>query len=211
MADEQGCARLLRDHRGRRRGERGARTTSSATSTRTKSAAPSTAPACASWSSSPAACCAASTATTRTPGTSTRPPGDRRRAMQEIGKYAQGAEDQQGRPHALRRRAAGADGLRRRIFRRCKEIGPAHLPRHLRPSRRPADRRGADGHRPQPARHQVGRPGHLQEITNQPLQPTLDYARRLSAWPPMWVRFVLVPGLTDDTTTSRGSPTFCAG
>ena len=46
-------------------------TTCSATCTRGRSAARSTARACASWPSSPAACCAGSTATTRTPGTST--------------------------------------------------------------------------------------------------------------------------------------------
>ncbi|WP_341676105.1 pyruvate formate-lyase-activating protein [Niveibacterium sp. SC-1] len=36
-------------------------------------------------------------------------------------------------------------------------------------------------------------------VTRQPLQPTLDYAHRLSELGrPTWVRFVLVPGLTDD-------------
>jgi len=35
-------------------------------------------------------------------------------------------------------------------------------------------------------------------VTRQPLQPTLDYAKRLSELKrPTWVRFVLVPGLTD--------------
>lgn len=38
-----------------------------------------------------------------------------------------------------------------------------------------------------------------QRVTRQPLQPTLDYAKRLSDLNrPTWVRFVLVPGLTDD-------------
>jgi pyruvate formate lyase activating enzyme len=38
-----------------------------------------------------------------------------------------------------------------------------------------------------------------ERVTAQPLQPTLDYARRLSDLKrPIWVRFVLVPGLTDD-------------
>jgi pyruvate formate lyase activating enzyme len=43
-----------------------------------------------------------------------------------------------------------------------------------------------------------GDPEIYERVTRQPLQPTLDYARRLSALGrPMWVRFVLVPGLTD--------------
>ena len=37
------------------------------------------------------------------------------------------------------------------------------------------------------------------EVTGQPLQPTLDFGDRLAALgTPVWVRFVLVPGLTDD-------------
>ncbi|MDO5670575.1 MAG: pyruvate formate-lyase-activating protein [Corynebacterium sp.] len=37
------------------------------------------------------------------------------------------------------------------------------------------------------------------EVTGQPLQPTLDFGARLAALgKPVWVRFVLVPGLTDD-------------
>jgi pyruvate formate lyase activating enzyme len=44
-----------------------------------------------------------------------------------------------------------------------------------------------------------GDPAIYEKVTRQPLQPTLDYARRLSTLGrPMWVRFVLVPGLTDD-------------
>jgi pyruvate formate lyase activating enzyme len=44
-----------------------------------------------------------------------------------------------------------------------------------------------------------GLPETYQRLTGRPLQPTLDFARRLSALGrTMWVRFVLVPGLTDD-------------
>jgi len=44
-----------------------------------------------------------------------------------------------------------------------------------------------------------GDPAIYEKVTRQPLQPTLDYARRLSALGrPMWIRFVLVPGVTDD-------------
>lgn len=42
-------------------------------------------------------------------------------------------------------------------------------------------------------------PVKYQTITSQPLQPTLDFAHRLiRLQKPMWIRYVLVPGLTDD-------------
>ena len=42
-----------------------------------------------------------------------------------------------------------------------------------------------------PARHLA--------LTGQAIEPTLEFARRLAARRrPMWIRFVLVPGLTDD-------------
>jgi pyruvate formate lyase activating enzyme len=43
-----------------------------------------------------------------------------------------------------------------------------------------------------------GDPQIYERITRQPLKPTVDYAQRLSALGrPMWIRYVLVPGLTD--------------
>jgi pyruvate formate lyase activating enzyme len=43
-----------------------------------------------------------------------------------------------------------------------------------------------------------GDPTIYEKVTRQPLQPTLEFARRLSTLGrPMWIRFVLVPGLTD--------------
>jgi pyruvate formate lyase activating enzyme len=43
-----------------------------------------------------------------------------------------------------------------------------------------------------------GDPDIYKTVTGQPLAPTIEYARRLSALRrPIWVRFVLVPGLTD--------------
>ncbi|WP_123068677.1 pyruvate formate-lyase-activating protein [Massilia aurea] len=43
-----------------------------------------------------------------------------------------------------------------------------------------------------------GDPATYEKVTSHPLQPTLDYARRLSELGrPVWVRFVLAPGLTD--------------
>jgi pyruvate formate lyase activating enzyme len=42
-------------------------------------------------------------------------------------------------------------------------------------------------------------PEKYQALTAQPLQPTLDFAHRLvTMGKPMWIRYVLVPGLTDD-------------
>ena len=57
-----------------------------------------------------------------------------------------------------------------------------------------------------------GDPATYKKITNQPLQPTLDYAQRLSALGrPMWVRFVLVPGLSDAVDNVEKVADFCAG
>ncbi len=44
-----------------------------------------------------------------------------------------------------------------------------------------------------------GLPETYRRVTGRPLQPTLDFANRLSdLGKTMWIRFVLVPGLTDD-------------
>ncbi len=43
------------------------------------------------------------------------------------------------------------------------------------------------------------------DVTGKELEPTLQFARRLSDMgKPMWVRFVLVPGLTDEPANVRG-------
>jgi pyruvate formate lyase activating enzyme len=57
-----------------------------------------------------------------------------------------------------------------------------------------------------------GDPAVYQTLTNHPLQPTLDYARRLSdLGRPMWVRFVLAPGLTDGYDNVEKLADICAG
>ncbi|MGL1102602.1 pyruvate formate lyase 1-activating protein, partial [Vibrio parahaemolyticus] len=57
-----------------------------------------------------------------------------------------------------------------------------------------------------------GDPEVFKKVTNQPLQPTLDFARRLSTLKrPMWIRFVLVPGLTDDRDNVERVADVCAG
>ena len=44
------------------------------------------------------------------------------------------------------------------------------------------------------------------------IEPTLAFARRLAALrKPVWVRFVLVPGVTDDEATLTGIAEFAAG
>ncbi len=44
-----------------------------------------------------------------------------------------------------------------------------------------------------------GDPETYKKTTGRPLQPTLDFGKRVAAQGiPLWVRFVLVPGLTDD-------------
>jgi pyruvate formate lyase activating enzyme len=49
-------------------------------------------------------------------------------------------------------------------------------------------------------------------VTGHPLQPTLDYAARLTALGrPLWVRFVLVPGLTDAVANVDRVADICAG
>jgi pyruvate formate lyase activating enzyme len=57
-----------------------------------------------------------------------------------------------------------------------------------------------------------GDPAVYQKVTGHPLQPTLDYARRLSdLGRPLWARFVLVPGLTDGYDNVEKVAEICAG
>lgn len=57
-----------------------------------------------------------------------------------------------------------------------------------------------------------GDPQIYQRVTGQPLEPTLAYARRLSdLGRPMWVRYVLVPGLTDGHDNIEKVADICAG
>jgi pyruvate formate lyase activating enzyme len=57
-----------------------------------------------------------------------------------------------------------------------------------------------------------GDPAAYERVTGHPLEPTLAYARRLSdLGRPLWVRFVLVPGLTDDPDNVEKAAEICAG
>lgn len=54
-------------------------------------------------------------------------------------------------------------------------------------------------------------PETYQEVTGRPLAPTLDFAQRLAdLGKDVWVRFVLVPGLTDDPANIEGVARFAA-
>lgn len=55
-------------------------------------------------------------------------------------------------------------------------------------------------------------PGRHKQLTGMDVQPTIDFARRLAARKrPVWVRYVLVPGLTDDPTDISKIAGFAAG
>jgi pyruvate formate lyase activating enzyme len=133
------------------------------------------------------------------------------RAMQQIGKYAQvlkiskggvtlsGGEPMVQRPFVLR------------IFRRCKELG---LHTCMDTSGRLGDR-FTDQELMDIDLNLLdiksGDPAIYEKVTRQPLKPTLDYAQRLSALGrPMWIRYVLVPGLTDGHDNVQKVADFCA-
>jgi pyruvate formate lyase activating enzyme len=134
------------------------------------------------------------------------------RSMRQIGNYVQvlkisnggitlsGGEPQMQRPFVTR------------IFRRCKQLG---LHTCLDTSGRLGDR-FTDEELMDIDLHLLdiksGNPDIYKKVTNQPLQPTVDFARRLSALKrPIWVRFVLVPGFTDDYDNVERVADICAG
>jgi pyruvate formate lyase activating enzyme len=55
-------------------------------------------------------------------------------------------------------------------------------------------------------------PGLHRRLTGMDIDPTLEFARRLASLrKPIWVRFVLIPGLTDEPTEIAGIAEFAAG
>ncbi|WP_035061353.1 pyruvate formate-lyase-activating protein [Andreprevotia chitinilytica] len=55
-------------------------------------------------------------------------------------------------------------------------------------------------------------PIKYEALTSKPLQPTLDFAKRLARMgKPMWIRYVLVPGLTDDPVDITRLATYLQG
>jgi pyruvate formate lyase activating enzyme len=56
-----------------------------------------------------------------------------------------------------------------------------------------------------------GDPAIFEKVARQPLQPTLDFARRLSSMErALWIRYVLVAGLTDGEDNVQRVADFCA-
>jgi len=120
------------------------------------------------------------------------------RAMRQIGKFAQVLKMSRGGITL----SGGEPVLQRvftmHIFRRCKQLG-------LHTCLDTAGRLGATLTDEDLQSIDLnlldiksGDPEIYKQVTHQPLQPTLDYARRLSEHGrPMWIRYVLVPGLSD--------------
>ena len=132
------------------------------------------------------------------------------RSMRQIGNYVQVLKISNGGITL----SGGEPQLQRAfvIFRRCKQMG---LHTCLDTSGRLGDR-FTDEELMDIDLHLLdiksGDPDTFERITRQPLQPTLDFARRLAALKrPMWIRFVLVPGFTDDEDNVEKVADFCAG
>jgi pyruvate formate lyase activating enzyme len=134
------------------------------------------------------------------------------RALQVVGKYAQVLKMSKGGVTL----SGGEPQLQRAftmaIFRRCRQLG---LHTCIDTSGRLGDRfddeelMDIDLHL---LDIKSGDPATYEKVTRQPLQPTLDFARRLSSLGrPMWVRFVLVPGLTDAHDNVEKVADICAG
>jgi pyruvate formate lyase activating enzyme len=132
--------------------------------------------------------------------------------MQEIDKYAQVLKISKGGITL----SGGEPIVQRafvvRLFRRCKQLG---LHTCLDTSGRLGDRLTDEELMDIDLNLldiKSGDPAIYERVTRQPLQPTLDYAHRLSALGrPMWIRFVLVPGLTDGYDNVEKVADICAG
>jgi pyruvate formate lyase activating enzyme len=134
------------------------------------------------------------------------------RAMRQIGNYAQVLKISNGGITLSGGEPMLQSAFVTRIFRRCRRLG---LHTCLDTSGRLGDR-FTDQELMDIDLHLLdiksGDPAVYEKVTRQPLQPTLDYARRLSALKrPMWIRFVLVPGLSDGYDNVSRVAEFCAG
>jgi pyruvate formate lyase activating enzyme len=134
------------------------------------------------------------------------------RAMRQIGKYAHALKIAKGGITI----SGGEPMLQRpfvtRIFRRCKELG---LHTCMDTSGRLGDKMTDQDLMDIDLNLldiKSGDPAIYEKVTRQPLQPTLDYAQRLSALGrPMWIRYVLVAGLTDGYDNVQKVADFVAG
>jgi pyruvate formate lyase activating enzyme len=134
------------------------------------------------------------------------------RTMQEIGKYAQVLKISRGGITISGGEPMVQSAFMMQIFHRCKQLG---LHTCVDTSGRLGDRLTDEELMDIDLNLldiKSGDPAIYEKLTHQPLQPTLDYAQRLSALGrPMWIRFVLVPGLTDDVDNVEKLADFCGG
>jgi len=120
------------------------------------------------------------------------------RAMRQIGKYANVLKVSGGGITLSGGEPMVQKAFMTQIFRRCKALG---MHTAIETTGRLGDRfsdaelRDIDLHI---LDIKGGDPATFEKVCGQPLQPTLDYGRRLADLRlPAWIRFVLVPGLTD--------------
>jgi pyruvate formate lyase activating enzyme len=132
--------------------------------------------------------------------------------MEKIGKYVEVLKISQGGITISGGEPVLQHAFLMRVFRRCKALG---MHTCLDTSGRLGDRltdAELDDIDLQLLDIKSGDPATYERVTGHPLQPTLNYARRLSdRGRPLWVRFVLVPGLTDDHDNVEKVADICAG
>lgn len=133
------------------------------------------------------------------------------RAMQQIGKYVQVLKTSRGGITLSGGEPMVQHRFAMQILRRCKQLG---LHTCMDTSGRLGDRlsdRDLMDIDLTLLDIKSGDPAIYEKVTRQPLAPTLAYARRLSALErPMWVRYVLVPGLTDGVDNVERVADICA-
>jgi pyruvate formate lyase activating enzyme len=131
--------------------------------------------------------------------------------MEKIGKYVEVLKISQGGITISGGEPILQHSFATRVFRSCKALGMHTC----------LDTSGRLGDRLTDAElHDIdlqlldiksGDPATYERLTGQPLEPTLKYAHRLSdRGRPLWVRFVLVPGLTDDHDNVEKVADICA-
>jgi pyruvate formate lyase activating enzyme len=131
--------------------------------------------------------------------------------MEKIGKYTEVLRISQGGITVSGGEPVLQHAFLTRVFRRCKALG---MHTCLDTSGRLGDRltdAELDDIDLQLLDIKSGDPATYERVTGHPLAPTLSYARRLSdCGRPLWVRFVLVPGLTDDHDNVEKVADICA-
>jgi len=134
------------------------------------------------------------------------------RIMKEIGKYVRVLEISRGGLTISGGEPVMQDAFTTQVFRRTKALG---MHTCLDTSGYLGSRLSDDalGHIDlQLLDIKSGDPDTYERVTGYPLEPTLTYARRLSDLArPIWVRFVLVPGLTDAYDNVEKVADICAG